>query len=347
MEKSLFHSSGDFYKANLHGHTKVSDGRESVEEVKGIYKSMGYQILAYTDHDVMVDHSDLNDENFLALTSFEYEYTEPNPENISFDFLKTYHFCLYAPRADETYYPQANPDYARIGNAANYVQEYYKGNAPHEFDIEQVNALIEDAHAHGFLIAYNHPYWSINTAKDYEKMGPVDFMECGNTGCFLSGYVNDYTDTVYHEMLMNGHRCFPTATDDGHSLKDYGKAWTMIKADRLDFESVFASMKRGDLYATWGPEIHNILFDPESCTLKVQGSPIRYISMMTERRAAHLAGNGKDLITEACIDLTRYVEETKRYAKEPEKAFVRFVLIDAEGRKAVSRAYGFQELMEE
>ena len=32
--------------------------------------------MAYTDHDVLLDHSDLNDEGFLALTSCEYAVNE-------------------------------------------------------------------------------------------------------------------------------------------------------------------------------------------------------------------------------------------------------------------------------
>lgn len=345
MKKSLFHSDGQFYKANLHGHTTISDGQETPEEIKAIYKGMGYQIIAYTDHDVMIDHSDLNDPDFLALTSFEYEYDGPNPLYLGFDFLPTYHFCLYAPRPDETYYPQANPAYARIGNAANYVQPYYKGNAVHDYNISHVNALIKDAHKHGFLIALNHPKWSVNRYQDYDKLGPVDFMECGNTGCFLSGYINDYTDTVFNDLLMNGHYCFPTATDDGHSKRDYGKAWTMIKADALNYDSILASLRCGDLYASWGPEIKEIAYDPETCTVTVSGSPVRYISMMTERRAAQLAGDGKNLISEADFDIRRYLQDDLAYSPDRERAFIRFVLVDAEGNRAISRAYRLNELV--
>lgn len=344
MKKSLFQSKGKFYKANLHNHSTYSDGQNSVDEIKQIYQAHGYQIVAYTDHDVMINNSRLTDDHFLALTALEYEYNDKNYKVSSYDFVKTYHFCLYAPRADETYYPQANPSYAHIGNAKTYIQNYVTGSAEHAFSFDLANALIEDAHAHGFLIAYNHPQWSINTFRDYEGLGQFDFMECANSGCFTEGFVNDFTDSVFREFLALGHRCFPTCTDDGHNNAHYCKAWTMIKADRLDYDSVFASMKRGDLYASWGPEINEIAYDPKEGTIEISTSPVRYIGLVSERRFARLAGDGKELIDGAEFDIKKYMKNTKKYATEPEKCFVRFVVIDQEGNRALSRAYFYDEL---
>ena len=73
MKHYLIPESGRFYKANLHTHTTCSDGCKTPEEIKEIYKAHGYSVVAYTDHDVMINHSDLNDENFLAITSHEVE----------------------------------------------------------------------------------------------------------------------------------------------------------------------------------------------------------------------------------------------------------------------------------
>lgn len=58
MRKYLLPETGQFYKANLHAHTSMSDGKDTPEEVKEIFKAMGYSIVAYTDHDVFVDRSD-------------------------------------------------------------------------------------------------------------------------------------------------------------------------------------------------------------------------------------------------------------------------------------------------
>ena len=65
----LFGNKKSFYKANLHTHSDYSDGKYSVEELKNAYKEHGYSVVAFTDHEHLIDNSRLNDENFLAITS--------------------------------------------------------------------------------------------------------------------------------------------------------------------------------------------------------------------------------------------------------------------------------------
>ena len=64
MRRYLIPETGTFYKANLHCHTNLSDGALSPEEVKKIYMEHGYSIIAYTDHDIMIPHPELVEENF-------------------------------------------------------------------------------------------------------------------------------------------------------------------------------------------------------------------------------------------------------------------------------------------
>ena len=76
MKKFLLPQLGNFYKANLHCHSNISDGKLSVEELKELYKSNGYSIVAFTDHDVFLTHNDLTDSDFLALNGYEWEIYE-------------------------------------------------------------------------------------------------------------------------------------------------------------------------------------------------------------------------------------------------------------------------------
>ena len=76
MKKYILPEGLNWYRANFHCHTVHSDGAYTPEKVKEVYKNHGYSIVAYTDHDVLLDHSDLNDDGFLALTSCEYAINE-------------------------------------------------------------------------------------------------------------------------------------------------------------------------------------------------------------------------------------------------------------------------------
>ena len=53
----LLPEQGTFYKANLHAHTVVSDGKLTPEEMKREYQKRGYSVIAYTDHRVYRNHA--------------------------------------------------------------------------------------------------------------------------------------------------------------------------------------------------------------------------------------------------------------------------------------------------
>ena len=95
MKKYLLSNVGSFYKANLHVHTNVSDGAMSPEEIKRIYMEKGYSVVAFTDHEVMVPHPELTDENFVAITSTE--ISTNNRTDCDFCYAKTYHLNIYSP----------------------------------------------------------------------------------------------------------------------------------------------------------------------------------------------------------------------------------------------------------
>ena len=95
MRKYLLGGKGKFYKANLHMHTTISDGAWTPEQAKAEYQKQGYSILAYTDHEIIVPHNELSDENFLAITAFEASANKPDGST-DFSFVTTYHLNFFA-----------------------------------------------------------------------------------------------------------------------------------------------------------------------------------------------------------------------------------------------------------
>ena len=67
----LIPESGRFYKVNLHCHTDISDGADSRETVKAFYKANGYSAVCFTDHEILLNHKDLCDADFIALHGYE------------------------------------------------------------------------------------------------------------------------------------------------------------------------------------------------------------------------------------------------------------------------------------
>ena len=102
MRRFLLPKEGKFYKANLHMHTTVSDGKMTLEETKKAFMEKGYSIVAFTDHEIMVPHNDLTDDNFLAITSTEISVN--NRRDCPYPFIKTYHLNFYSSDSTRNIY---------------------------------------------------------------------------------------------------------------------------------------------------------------------------------------------------------------------------------------------------
>ena len=61
-----------YYKANLHSHSKYSDGRLSLEENIKDYKAKGYNIYAVTDHCYTENfHERFTTDDFVVINGYE------------------------------------------------------------------------------------------------------------------------------------------------------------------------------------------------------------------------------------------------------------------------------------
>lgn len=78
-DRALLPAAGRFYKANLHCHTVLSDGRWTKEQVKAEYQRRGYSIVAFTDHRHYGWHPELMDDGFVPLAAYEADLNEPFP----------------------------------------------------------------------------------------------------------------------------------------------------------------------------------------------------------------------------------------------------------------------------
>ena len=138
-KKFLLPEQGQFYKANLHCHSTLSDGRLTLEQLKQAYRGQGYAIVAYTDHNRYAWHPELCDEGFLALAAYEIDINAPM-EPGDYNHCRTYHLNFYDTD------PQAQP----AEKQANILAEQ-------RYDCEYINAFIERVTRRGFLCCYTRP----------------------------------------------------------------------------------------------------------------------------------------------------------------------------------------------
>ena len=264
MKKYLLPENVNWYRANMHCHTTCSDGALTPEEVKEAYKNMGYSIVAYTDHEILLDHSDLNDENFLALTSSEYSVNEAVPSFSSIEAntpdwqrKKVYHMNIFSSDPHNTFQPATSEE--QFGHLKERYAGVFKGDGHiRVYSVEGANEIIRKCNEAGFLVQLNHPNWSLNEKEDYVNLKGLWGLEILNyaTEC-ISGA--EYCPYIYDEMARAGmYNLFCTMGDDNHnrggSLGHSFGGSTMIGAKELEYGQVFDALKNGEFYCTSGKE---------------------------------------------------------------------------------------------
>ena len=301
MRIDVIPAGGKYYRANLHCHTTVSDGQFTPEEIKEHYKAYGYQVVAYTDHRNMVDHSDLNDSGFLALTGYEMDFTE-GPADLPYKFRKTCHINLISPEPARAHREE-----------------------PAAYSPELVNDYIKRGHAQGFLVHYNHPEWSTEDQNDYDAYEGFDGMEIYNHGCYVGGW-HEENAIVYERMLKKHGRLFALATDDNHQSHDMCGGYVMIKAPSLTYGAIFNALKEGHYYSSWGASLDGAYI--EDGVFRVTTPGAREIAFTTGVRHARrvIAPEGESLTS-------------AEFRIDPADVFVVAEVVDHAGRRAYTNAW--------
>ena len=320
------------YKANLHCHTTLSDGCLTPEEVKAAYRAKGYSIVAFTDHEHIIDHSYLNDGEFLTIPSCELAIKEfPEQSSLKNMDMRVCHLNFYALDPKNCKTPCYAGEYDHYVNGASRGRFTHDGEYTRIYSTGGINDMIRIGREQGFLVSYNHPSWSLENACDHLGYEGLFAVEIYNHSCAVSGHHTD--EQAFDAMLRAGKQIFCTACDDNHNKRgldtkssDSFGGFVMIEADALDYAQIMAALQAGDFYASGGPEILSLT--REGDTVRVKTSPASRILMLTHgRRIARAEAEGNGLITEAELSL-----------REGDGYF-RIRVEDENGRCAYSQAY--------
>ena len=337
MRKYLLPESGNFYKANLHCHSTISDGRWTPEQLKENYMAHGYSIVAYTDHAVFVPHNDLADDSFLPLNGYELDIS---PEKINSKSTKTCHICFIATEKDrdiqrifyDCKHLRNNLERVRLDPECEYLTR--------EYSTEAISKIMTQGAEDGFFVTYNHPAWSFETRDEYCNYNGMHAMEIVNYGCVTEGY-DDRNSTIYSEMLRGGKKLYCIATDDnhnkypvGHSLCDSFGGFTMIKAEKLEYKTVTDALLSGSFYASEGPAINSLYF--EDGKIYIETSEASRIVLISDNRRYRVscAEEAGAKINSACFEITEAFGD-----------YVRFEVADENGKCAYTNAYFLSELL--
>lgn len=269
-------------KVNLHMHTTLSDGLLSPADAVKRYWERGYDALAITDHWSFGNAAEYN--GMTILTGGEYNTLHSNAAR------GVYHIVGVGMR-----------------------------NAPVLSKDMPPQKIIDAIHKVGGLAILAHPAWSLNTPEQIRALHGIDATEIYNS---VSGmHHSDRPDSgIIVDQLGLEEIFFPLlAADDAHYYDgDECYAWIMVEAEDNDRSFLIPAIRKGNFYATQGPEVH---MWREGDEMVLRCSPARRIVFLSNSVWNERVFTGTDL-TEA------------RYKFSKSETYVRAEVTDANGKRA-------------
>ncbi len=207
------------YKVNLHTHTTRSDGAHDPKKVIELYKKNGYDAIALTDH--WIRNSCEYADGITVLSGAEYHIGN-NGEN------DVYHILGLGTNSDLT---------------------IDKPQSPQE--------IIDGIHAVGGMAVLAHPAWSLNTPEQIMKLRDIDAIEIYNSVSGVHNSRRPDSGIIVDMVAARGLYLPLVADDDTHYYDaDACVAWIMAEAADSSEKAILDAVKKGNFYATQGPEVH-------------------------------------------------------------------------------------------
>lgn len=238
-----------FQRGNIHTHTTRSDGRESPREVATWYRDHGYQFLAITDHNVLVDPGELGD---LTGPGFALVPGEEISSTVGSTPIHVQGLCI------DHLIPGG-----RFDTAA-----------------QALRSMVAAVREQNGVPVVNHPNfsWAFGIADLATLTGPFALeIWSGHPAVYSMGNgTRPSHETMWDELLTRGRHVTAVAVDDVHTLVPLeggsnglpGLGWIQTFGD-LGPAPVCDALRNGRYYASSGIAFRRILVEASRMTVWV------------------------------------------------------------------------------
>jgi hypothetical protein len=262
--KFRYDMNGNWYKGNTHIHTVASDGGKSLDELAAMYAGQGYDFLFQTDHGLA---SRIPEAAAPLLWLDGIELAGNDSTGAMFHVV-----CL-----------------GRFSGISR--------------DTDLVTAM-NTAREQGGILILAHPHYSGNTVEDALRHG-FDGVEVYNHVC---RWLNGRSDGLVHwdAMLARCPETLGFAADDAHVTPEFpgwNGGWIMVNAPTRTRQALVAAIRKGNCYATCGPEFLRIEGNEKS--VRIATSPVRFVRLVgpIPDDGQRAGGWNRPLVTEARFDI--------------------------------------------
>jgi hypothetical protein len=309
-----------WYKGNLHTHSLWSDGNDFPEMIVDWYVQNGYDFLALSDHNILSRGERWIAEDVPskrgAIGGFERyrerfgdEWVETRErEGVREIRLKTLEefrplfekpekfLMLEAEEITDTF--RSLPIHINATNVDEYIRPQ-GGESVRDTIARNLRAVEEQSRRlrRPILAHLNHPNFGYAvTAEDMAHVPEQRFFEIYN-GHPAVNQLGDATHASLERMwdVANTIRIadlqlpplYGLGTDDSHNYfgdrgASPGRGWVMVRATRLDPETLLRALYAGDFYASSGVVLEDVQLDTEAKKLRISISPDEGVEYVTE-----------------------------------------------------------------
>ncbi len=236
-----------WYRGNLHTHTTVSDGAHTPEETNDIYRKLGYDFIALTDHWKYGEGTENDPSGLLVLSGAEYNY------NGSDVLAGVFHVVGFGTERD----PEITP-------------------------ADGVQGAIDKINACGGLAILAHPAWSMNT---YDMLMPFRGLfatEIYNSVSGLPRNCRPYSGIIVDQLAARGYVTSLVADDDTHfHTGEQGMSYIMVNLGKnpLTRDNLIDALRRGRFIATQGP-FFDCVREGDEIIVRTE-TPVKHVTFFT------------------------------------------------------------------
>jgi hypothetical protein len=343
-----------WWRGNTHTHSLWSDGNDFPEMIADWYASRGYNFLALSDHNILskgvrwMKHEDIVKRGGKdALKKYQQRFgddwvetrgTPGQPDHeIRLKPLDEFRVLFEEPEEFLMIQGEEISDRAEgvpVHLNATNIEELIEpagGRTVAEAIDNNLRAAEEQAKRTGreIFVHLNHPNfgWAV-TAEDLAAVLRERFYEVynGHPGVNHLGDENrpsveriwDIANTIRLGQL-NAAPLYGVATDDSHNYHGErgsrpGRGWIMVRAPKLEAETLIKAIKAGDFYASSGVTLDDVQFDPTKKILRLQIAPEEGVKYTTQFIGTR---RGYDPMSEPAVDADgKPIRTTRRYSSD-------------------------------
>lgn len=311
-----------WWKGNIHTHSLWSDGNDFPEMIADWYKSHGYHFLALSDHNVLSEgerwmkHDDIvkrggNDalDKYVRRFGDEWVETRGTPgtaeHEVRLQPLGRFRTLLEEPgqflmiQGEEiSDKAEGVPVHMNATNIQKLIQPLGGRTVAEAID-NNLRAVEEQARQTGreILVHLNHPNFGYAiTAEELASVLRERFVEVynGHPGVNHLGSEERASDEQIWDIAntirlgqLGAPPLFGVGTDDSHTYHGAagarpGRGWTMVRAEKLDPESLISAFKAGDIYASSGVTLRDVQYDADKMRLQIDIEPEAGVEYTTQ-----------------------------------------------------------------